>query len=94
MSERIPAKSKGQSQIRWRHHSRWRSIWQVVGGGILPHKTKKTPKRLFCTIARLESSHCVNRFFDRREDFVDLLFADNEWRREGHAVTGKACQNP
>ncbi len=72
----------------------------IVGGasGLLlaSHGSRKQKKRrsAFFVVSRTRKlSDQMNRFFDCVENFVDLVFADNQRWRERNAFAGVAHQN-
>ena len=75
--------------MRLTHHNRWRSFWLVVrvdqGCG-----NKKSAKALFLLGLSANLSDHMNCFFDRIENFVNLVFADDQWWRKREAVAGVA----
>ena len=75
--------------MRLAHHNRWRSFWLVVGvyAGC---NNKKSAKALSLLGLGANLSNHMNRFFNRIENFINLVFADDQRWRKRQAVAGVA----
>ena len=73
----------------WSHHNRWRGFWLVVGVAN-DRDHKKSAEALSLLGLRATLSNHMNCFFNRVENFVDLVFADDQWWRKRQAIAGVA----
>ena len=75
--------------LRWPHHNRWRRFWLVVSAIDARHNKKSAEALSLLGLSANLSDH-MNCFFDRIENFVNLVFADDQRWRKRQAVAGVA----